>query len=144
MTTTGECLRCGNQMLGRAPSFCYQQCFWFCPNFTFLLPPFFGLLEPAQIFATIDVLVLLVPTPNFVFCYNQCFGLLETTPIFATMRRFGFAGTDAKFCNLLQPVFWFAGASPNFCYNCRFCFAGKNAQFCIFASNGVLVCWNQL
>jgi hypothetical protein len=91
---TGECYNCGSQMLGRAPSFATTNVLvW--PNFTFVLPPVFGLLEPAQISAT--------TRPILHFCYKWRFGLLEPASIFATTGVSIFARTSPSFAFLLPP-----------------------------------------
>ena len=41
-------------------------------------------------------------------------------------------------------VYFFAGTSTIFCYCRRFGFPRTSARFCIFATIGILVCWNEL
>lgn len=75
------------------------------------------MLEPAQFFASIGVLVLLKLASSFVFFSTTLLYFAGTSVDFCYHHLFDLLEPALNFASLLPPVFWFAGTSFNFCYH---------------------------
>ena len=82
------------------------------------------MLESAQFFSSIEVLVLLKLMSFFVFFATTVLYFAGTSVNFCYHRIFEMLEPALNFASLLPPAFWNARISFNFCYH------------------QILVCWN--